>query len=236
MSSSSSTTTVLATGSSWVCPSPGRSTSAGKSLTDTDRSRWEHTCGSPESVCEPGNTVTTLTECNVFLYLDVFYCIYFFICLNVSFEIIDFLIHLLVNHSSGSGSGLFLLTVSFMSLSTADSIVPGGVLSVCYFPGGSSSLQWHCQLSDWHCHRAVRRSCLFPRCPSSRIQTTSYDHQAAAWVNHTRSITDVSDCIARFCLNNLLTCCCLSLQVLWLTTPSTPATVCWRRWTKVNSI
>lgn len=41
----------------------------------------------------------TLTECNVFLYLDVFYCIYFFICVNVSFEIIDFLIHLLVNHS-----------------------------------------------------------------------------------------------------------------------------------------
>lgn len=205
----------------------------------------------------------TLTECNVFLYLDVFYCIYFFICVNVSFEVIDFLIHLLVNHSRKArtllcihapptflknwplrqrwsvwtqSSGLFLLTVSFMSLSTADSIVPGGVLSVCYFPGGSSSLQWHRQLSDWHCHRAVRRSCLFPRCPSSRIQTTSYDHQAAAWVNHTRSITDVSDCIARFCLNNLLTCCCLSLQVLWLTTPSTPATVCWRRWTKVNSI
>lgn len=76
MSSSSSTTTVLATGSSWVCPSPGRSTSAGKSLTDTDRSRWEHTCGSPESVCEPGNTVTThwlsVTSSCILMYFIVF--------------------------------------------------------------------------------------------------------------------------------------------------------------------
>lgn len=71
-----------------------------------------------------------------------------------------------------------------ISPSAADFIVPGDILPLCCFPGGSASLQRHAQLSDWHCHRPVRRPCLLPGRVFTRVQATTCHHQLTAWVHH----------------------------------------------------
>lgn len=105
---------------------------------------------------------------------------------------------------------------------------------MCCFPGGGASLQRHRQLFNRHCHRPVRSTCLLPRCLPPWVQTTTYHHQAPAWVYHTSCIfSHVSFGLSFLTLPQQHVVVCL--QVLWLISPSTPSTVYWQRWTKVNS-
>lgn len=63
-----------------------------------------------------------------------------------------------------------------VTLSAALIIIPGGVLPLYHFPGGSSSLQRHHQLPDRHCHCPVWCSSLLPGCLPARVQTTTCHH------------------------------------------------------------
>ncbi|XP_067351091.1 Y+L amino acid transporter 2 isoform X3 [Channa argus] len=63
---------------------------------------------------------------------------------------------------------------------SADFILPGGILPVHCFPGGSASLQRHGQLTDWNHHCPLRRSRLLLGRLSTRVQTTTHHHKATA--------------------------------------------------------
>lgn len=123
--------------------------------------------------------------------------------------------------------------------STVHVIVPGALLSMHHFPGGSPPLQRHHQLSDRHRHCPVRGSRLLLGRLPTRVQTAAFDHEAPAWVHHTSSTLRQQAHLSYYhiivpCPRS--TCCLFLLQVLWPASPSTPVTLSWQRWTKVSSI